>query len=84
MISIATAGLLASAALFFFRWVAPARILKIVVLLLGITSGGLMAQTAHLGGQIRHTEIRDTATGQYENKVHEEQEIGVNSNRQEE
>ena len=29
-----------------------------VVLVLAIASGGIMAQTAHLGGQIRHTEIR--------------------------
>ena len=58
MISIATTGLLALAALFFFRWQIATRVLKGVVLLLAITSGGLMAQTAHLGGQIRHTEIR--------------------------
>ena len=58
MISIAAAGLLALAALFSFRWQITACIFKVIVLLLVITSGGLMAQTAHLGGQIRHTEIR--------------------------
>ncbi|RYY43686.1 MAG: hypothetical protein EOO06_19340 [Chitinophagaceae bacterium] len=58
MISIAAAGFAALAALFSFRWQIVTRVLKVVVLLLAITSGGLMAQTAHLGGQIRHTEIR--------------------------
>ncbi len=59
MISIAAAGLLALTALFLFRWQAASRVFKIVVLLLSITAGVLMAQTAHLGGQIRHTEIRN-------------------------
>ena len=59
MISVAAAGLLALAALFSFRWRVTALVFKVVVLLLAITSSGLMAQTAHLGGQIRHTEIRN-------------------------
>jgi len=60
MISIAAAGLMALAALFSFRWQIAARVFKVVVVLLAITSGGLLAQTAHLGGQIRHTEIRSS------------------------
>ena len=59
MISIAAAGMVALAALFSFRWQIAARVFKVVMLLMAITSGGLMAQTAHLGGQIRHTEIRN-------------------------
>jgi hypothetical protein len=58
MISIGAAGLLALAALFSFKWFLAARVFKMGVLLLAVTSGGLMVQTAHLGGQIRHTEIR--------------------------
>jgi len=58
MIAVAAAGLVALAALFSFKWQKAARVFKVVVVLLAITSGGLMAQTAHLGGQIRHTEIR--------------------------
>jgi uncharacterized membrane protein len=58
MISIAAAGMVALAALFSSRWQTATRVFKVVMLLLAITSGGLMAQTAHLGGQIRHTEIR--------------------------
>jgi uncharacterized membrane protein len=58
MIMIAAAALTALAALLSFRWQTASRIFKVAVLLLAITSGGFMAQTAHLGGQIRHTEIR--------------------------
>jgi uncharacterized membrane protein len=68
MISIAAAGLLALAALFAFKWQIAARVFKVVVLLLAITSGGLMAQTAHLGGQIRHTEIRSGVAVQNSNE----------------
>ena len=68
MTSIAAAGLLALAALFSFKWQTSARIFKVVVLLLAITSGGLMAQTAHLGGQIRHTEIRSGVAVQNSNE----------------
>ena len=64
MISIAAAGLVALAALFSFRRQIAARLFKVVVVLLAITSGGLMAQTAHLGGQIRHTEIRSVVAKQ--------------------
>lgn len=59
MISIIAAGLLALVALFSFRWQTASRVFKTVVLLFAIISGALMAQTAHLGGQIRHTEIRN-------------------------
>lgn len=64
MISIAAAGLVAFAALFSFKWHTAAKAFKAVTLLLAITAGGLMAQTAHLGGQIRHTEIRNTIAQQ--------------------
>lgn len=64
MISIAAAGAAALAALFLFRRKVTARVFKVVVLLLAITSGGLMAQTASLGGQIRHTEIRKGVASQ--------------------
>ena len=61
MIAIVAAGIVALAALFSFKWVVPAGIFRIAVLLLALTSGGLMAQTAHLGGQIRHSEILNGA-----------------------
>jgi len=69
MISITAAGLLALAALFSFRRLFIARAFKVVILLLAITSGGLMVKTAHLGGQIRHSEIRSTVTVQSESSM---------------
>ncbi|MCU7551827.1 hypothetical protein OCK74_22095 [Chitinophagaceae bacterium LB-8] len=64
MISMAVAGLGAFIGLFLFKRSAVAKIIKGVVLLLAFSSGGLLAQTAHLGGQIRHTEIRSGSTAQ--------------------
>ena len=82
MISIIVAGLAALAALFSLRWQVASRIFKIAVLLLAIVSGGLMAQTAHMGGQIRHTEIRNGValqngnenSGENEGKVGQQKE----------
>lgn len=56
MIAIAVAGLCALIALYTFKW-QVARILRIMVLGITIIAGGLMVQTARLGGSIRHTEI---------------------------
>ena len=84
MISIATAGISALIALFSFRWFLVARAFKVLVLLLAITSGGLMAQTAHLGGQIRHTEIRNGIAAQSGNEEREKNDLQGNSNQQEE
>lgn len=64
MISICAAGLTALAALLTFTWQKTFRISKVVVLLLALVASGLMIQTAHLGGQIRHSEIRNGFTVQ--------------------
>ena len=61
MISIAVVGGFSLIALFLYKHQLLSRIAKSSVLLLAFISGGLMAQTAHLGGQIRHTEIRGGA-----------------------
>jgi uncharacterized membrane protein len=82
MISIVAAGLSALAALFTFRWQTAARVFNSVVLLLAITSGGLMFQTAHLGGQIRHTEIRNGVALQNSNEANNVR--GSNGNNQQE
>jgi hypothetical protein len=55
-----------------------------VVIFLAIISGGLMAQTAHLGGQIRHTEIRNRVAAQDVTGGGEENEMRLNSNQQQE
>jgi uncharacterized membrane protein len=59
MISIAITGLVAFSAMFLFNWKTTARAGRVAVLVLALVSGVLMAQTAHLGGQIRHSEIRN-------------------------
>lgn len=63
MIVIAIAGFAALVALTPFRFLAD-RIVKPAVLLLTAFSCGLMIQTAHLGGQIRHPEITQVVSGQ--------------------
>lgn len=82
MISIAAAGVLALVALFSFRRLMAARVLKVAVLSLTIASGGLMAQTAHLGGQIRHTEIRNGVPAQNGKGAAAENEALGNKSRQ--
>jgi uncharacterized membrane protein YuzA (DUF378 family) len=69
MIAIAAAGLMSLLALFSYKWVVVTRFAKVLVLLLTIASGGLMAQTAHLGGQIRHSEIRNGVALQQGNEA---------------
>ena len=56
-------GALALAALLLkqFSFAAVARFSGIAVLLLSFVTGAFLARTANLGGQIRHTEIRQTA-----------------------
>jgi len=68
MISIAVAGLLALVALSSFKWQIASRVLKVAVLIMAVSSGGLMIQTAHMGGQIRHTEIRSDVAMQNDNE----------------
>ena len=84
MISIALSGVLALVALVAFGWRLAARILKPLVLMLTITSGGLMLQTAHLGGQIRHTEIRNQVAIQSENDGAEENKTGGSNGQEQE
>ena len=83
MIAIAATGVLSLAALYFFRWVVASHILKATVLLLAVTSGGLMAQTALLGGQIRHSEISSAVAAQGTNEAAEDNETGKNNQRDE-
>lgn len=55
-------GILSLAALFLYKYLQAARIVKYAVLIFALGSAITMAQTAHLGGQIRHTEIRTAFT----------------------
>jgi len=69
MISVAIAGGLAMIGLFLYKFALVARLSKVFILLLALTSAILMAQTAHLGGQIRHTEIRNGVAAQNANEI---------------
>ncbi len=62
LIAISVSGLVSLAAFFFTQRPAVHNIFKVAVLVLGFTTSWLMIQTAHLGGQIRHTEARSSAT----------------------
>jgi len=57
MISIAAASFTALAALLASKWKVATQLTRIAVLVFASFSAGLIVQTAHLGGQIRHTEI---------------------------
>lgn len=64
------------AALFLYKSLSIAKIMKHVVLLFAFASAATMAQTAHLGGQIRHTEIQSALTATSND---EENENGENA-----
>jgi biotin transporter BioY len=59
------------AGLVFYKYPNVARLIRYTLFAFAFGSAGAMAQTAHLGGQIRHTEIRSSAvssdTGYQEN-----------------
>jgi hypothetical protein len=46
------------------RWREIPRMFTIIALVLSLAGAGVVAWTSNLGGQIRHTEIRDSAAGQ--------------------
>lgn len=64
IISISLSGLVALAALIFNRFEKGIRIFKPMLLISGLITSSLLVQTAHLGGQIRHTEIRNSLSKQ--------------------
>jgi uncharacterized membrane protein len=76
MISVVAAGIAALFAFFSFKWLAVSKVSKVLVLVLSLTTGGLMVQTAHLGGQIRHSEIRSGAAVQDGNENASTQNAG--------
>ncbi|MBS1744451.1 MAG: hypothetical protein JST81_15590 [Bacteroidetes bacterium] len=59
MVSISIAGLVALAALLLSRY-EKARMFKPVLIIIGCVTSGILVQTAHFGGQIRHTEITNS------------------------
>jgi uncharacterized membrane protein len=76
-------GALSLAALFLYKSFSVARVMKYVVLLFAFASAATMARTAHLGGQIRHTEIQSTVmatSNEQENGENAKQEKGSTQN----
>ena len=59
LIAIIGAGILSLGSLIAQKWQAGVRVIRVAVLIAALITGGLMVQTAHLGGQIRHSEIRN-------------------------
>lgn len=76
LITILAAAVLALISLLRFLSATLAKRMAAAVLLISLVSTGLMAQTAHLGGQIRHTEIRqaDVQQQQDTNKAAEKEQ----------
>ncbi len=71
---IIAAGVMSLATIFMKNKQVLFRSLSIVVLVLSLASFGAMAQTAHLGGQIRHTEIQNGTVAGPENGTGSEKE----------
>ena len=58
LVVISISGLVSLAGLVFHRFAGLSKAIKLTALLFALGSAATMAQTAHLGGQIRHSEIR--------------------------
>jgi uncharacterized membrane protein len=72
MTVIALTGALALIGLLLYKRASFAKAARFIVLIFAIASAALMAQTAHLGGQIRHTEIRPGFTAAGDNVTNAE------------
>lgn len=64
LIVIIAGGVAALAGLLFRKNAGLSRFVLVAAILLSLASFGTMAQTAHLGGKIRHTELGSGATGE--------------------
>ncbi len=61
-------AIIALAGLLLYKRAKLLRLIRPFVFLLGLVTTGIMVVTAHLGGQVRHTEIRSGFTTQAEKK----------------
>lgn len=76
LIIIIITGVVAVAGLFLRKNATIAKVIFGIALLLSLASFGTMAQTAHLGGLIRHSELQN-GTGNNENESAENEEGSV-------
>ncbi|HYK56341.1 MAG TPA: hypothetical protein VEV15_07655 [Flavisolibacter sp.] len=76
LVIISISAIVSLAGLVVSRLPGLAKLIKLTVLFFALGSAAVMAQTAHLGGQIRHTEIRNgfVAQGGNENAGQENEE----------
>lgn len=56
------AALLSAMGLLFFNHKSFSRLLRPLILVVALIAAGVMTYTAHLGGQVRHTELRNQTT----------------------
>jgi uncharacterized membrane protein len=68
LISILISGLMALVTMFSSKWPGVHKHLKTAVLFTAFISAGLMVQTAHTGGQIRHSEMNGETVAQNDNE----------------
>lgn len=76
---VSVAAIISVAGILLFKKTRILRIIRPLMLLLALTTAGIMAVTAHLGGQVRHTEIRAGFTTQSEKGINSDsqrKEIG--------
>ena len=69
LLAVAITGIASLVGLLFYKLLQKTKIIKVLTLLMALAAGGLMAQTAHLGGQIRHTEIRSHVVAPNDNAI---------------
>jgi uncharacterized membrane protein len=80
LIVIAVSGVVAIAGLFLRKKASMAKAVFILCLLLSLASFGTMAQTAHLGGLIRHSEIQNGAVSAGADEKEDDEEDKKNTN----
>lgn len=80
LIVIIISGVIALAGIIFRKNPGIARIILVAAVIGSLASFGTMAQTAHLGGKIRHTELGSAAAGENggNEKENEDEENGEN------
>jgi uncharacterized membrane protein len=83
MVIILISGVISLAGLFLYKRLQIAKVLKYAVLLFAFGSAIMMAQTAHLGGQIRHTEIRSAFASAADSGSHENRNESKDSKKEE-
>ena len=66
LIAVLSSAIISLAGLILHKYTTLYRIIRLTVLVLALVSTGIIAKTAHLGGQIRHSEIRNASVSTME------------------